>query len=374
MRRASALLVCAALGIAACGREGGEERPSTAESRGAKTSWKGFGPSNWPPARWRPYADSSPFNRPFTRADRTHPRSEAMVAQLLEFGEPAPLTAGFSQTPNDWGHPTFYAEPDDPVFTLRTTAPWGPNPIDGHRIRIPDAARPAGGGDGHMTIVTPEGWEYDLWQVRSKPAGGGTLTFSWGGRVRIDGNGLRAGGTASRFGNLAGVIRAQELRAGRINHALFVVTDCTSRETWFGHGVRPPRSGTSGSFVYPAVAGGALCPAGVAAPPMGARIRLAMTRAEIDRLGRPRWQTAILRALARYGGYIGDTGGPGFAFMFESSTTYTAYGRPDPLVQIAREAGLPSHDGRYAFPVADGVDWARHLRVTVPPRRVSASR
>ena len=48
----------------------------------------------------------------------------------------------------------------------------------------PAAARAAGGGDGHMAVIQPDGWEYDFWQVRDRPAGGGTLVVSHGGRTR----------------------------------------------------------------------------------------------------------------------------------------------------------------------------------------------
>jgi hypothetical protein len=94
-----------------------------------------------------------------------------------------------------------------------------------------------------------------------------------------------------------------------------------------------------------------------------------MSDAQIAALRLPRWKAAIVRALARYGGYVGDTGGDGIGFMFESSTMYTSYGRPDPLVAIARAARLPSYGGRYVFDVGSSIDWSRYLQVIAPPRR-----
>src|ERR687896_733051 len=99
---------------------------------------------------------------------------------------------------------------------------WGRASIEGHRIRIPDAARPAGGGDGHLAVGAEDGWGYDLWAGSAKPSGGGRLEFGWGGRTRIDGDGLGSNATAAWFGLAAGVIRAPELEAGRIEHALFM--------------------------------------------------------------------------------------------------------------------------------------------------------
>jgi hypothetical protein len=364
--RGIALATGAALatGLVACGAD----RPGSPSATGvaaSAASWHGFGLDHWPPASWRPYAASSAFNQRAAGA-RPLPASGQMIAQALRFGPPMPLTAGVSQSPDDWGHPTYYASTADPVYTLHATANYGRNAIEGVRIRVPAGAEPAGGGDAHMTIVQPDGWEYDLWQAERLPAGGGTLSFAWGGRLRIDGSGTRTGGTASRFGNLAGMIRAQELAAGRVNHALFVVLRCAGDGSGYPGAQRRARD--ESAYVFPAVSGGSSCPPGTVAPPMGARLRLAMSRAQIAALRLPRWKSAILLALARYGGYVGDTGGDGIGFMFESSTMYTSLGRPDPLVAVARAAGIPPNGGRYVFDIASGVDWSR-LQVIPPPRR-----
>ena len=353
--------------MAGCGSAGGQDTAKV-QPAAQETSWGNFGVDNWPSANWRPYADSSPFNRRIPAGTKPLAGSPAMIGEALRYGPPSHLSAGVSRTPDDWGHPTYYATTSDPIYTLRTTAPYGRNKLNGMRIRVPAGAEAAGGGDAHMTIVQPDGWEYDLWQVHDKPPGGGTLSFSWGGRLRVDGSGLRSGGTASRFGNIAGMIRAQELRAGRINHALFIVLRCTGDGTAYGTGTRRREHGDS-AYVYPAVAGGAECPRGTPAPPMGARLRLAMSSRQIDALGLPTWKSAILKALARYGGYVGDTGGDGINFAFESSTMYTSLGRPDPLVAIASDAGLQPYGERYAFDIGSGVDWQRYLQVIPAPSR-----
>lgn len=334
----------------------------------ASASWLGFRAGHWPTASWRPYAPDSPFNQRIAANPRVHPRSDRIVAQLLAWGEPAQLVAGANDSTDDYAHPTYYATSKDPLFWLRSDAPWSRSAVDGMRIRIPDAARPAAGGDGHMTVVEPDGWEYDFWQVRSKPRGGGTMRYTHGNRIRIDGDGLHARATASGFGNLAGIIRAPELAAGRIDHALFLVVRCTTPTRGFGYGAR--RRAGDGAYVYPADGGDARCGSDESdAPPMGARLQLAMSDAQIEALPMPPWKQAVLRALARYGGYVGDTGGPGFGVQIESSTTYTAFGRPDPLVQLAqRSSNVQPYLDRYLFDLAGGVDWARYLRVLVPPK------
>lgn len=347
-----------------------QDPPEPGQPGGAR-GWNGFGAHNWPGADWRPYGDHSPFNRPVGAAP-VHPQSAAYVQRVLSWGKPGNLVAGVSGTTKDYAHPTYYAQPDDPIFTLRATGTK--NYLEGMKIPIPDEARAAGGSDGHMTVVTPDGWEYDFWQVRDKPRGGGTLSFSIGGRTRIDGDGLDGKGTAANFGNLAGVIRHPELAAGRIDHALFIVLKCTSGTTGFGYETKPAPSSSQGAYVWPALHGGARCDD--SAPPMGARFHLAMSEAQIETLPVPRWKKTILTALATYGGYVGDTGGSGFALQFESSSTYTSFGTADPLVSLAKDAGLRSGSGdwagTYVFDMASGVDWARYLRVVTPPQPVAA--
>lgn len=330
---------------------------------GAAAGWGGFGAGTAPGPTWRPYEPNSPFNRGSV-GPPAHPNSARIVQRVLSQGVVGNLSAGTAGTTYDYGHPTYYSQPTDPLFTLSWTG-GGPGTTNGMKIRIPDAARPAVGDDGHMTVVTPDGWEYDFWRVSSKPRGGGILKYSGGGRTRIDGDGLNSGATAANFGNLAGIIRGPELAAGRIDHALFIVIGCSARGTSFGYGTRAT---STGSYVYPATHAGTPCPTDSPdLPPLGTRFLLAMSPAQINALAVPAWKKTILRALAHYGGFVGDTGGPGFAFQFESGATYTSFGRPDPLVTLAQSNGLPTWNGTYTFNMSSGVEWAKYLRVLVPP-------
>src|SRR5690606_403262 len=141
--------------------------------------------------------------------------------------------------------------------------------VSGHRIRVPDGARPAGGSDGHIGIVQPDGWIYEAWQARIAD---GVLSASIAARSRYDGPGIitkamqqddrTIGGlTASYFGLHAGVIRGPELLAERIEHALFVSVVVGAEDTSFGFGTVPPGhngAGGAGSSVYPAYKGDAI--------------------------------------------------------------------------------------------------------------------
>lgn len=315
----------------------------------------GFGVGGWPGGCWRPYSVASPFNQRVPAAPRVAVDSDRLVARMLGFGPIKHLEAGRADTPEDYGHPTYYSAPGDPVFRLHCyEQTWGTCEIEGDEIRVPDAARPAGGGDGHLTVVDQDsGWEYDLYKVRSKPAGGGLLEFRWGGRTRIDGQGLGSGGTAAQFGNLAGIVRAAELREGRIDHALFLTVHCDQ-----------------GRYVYPARQSGRSCEqAGESnedAPPMGAHLQLAMSAEQIDALPVPAWKKTVLRAMAEYGVFVGDTGGGTWGVQMESGSTFTSFGHPDPLVEFARDNGWVPYGDVWVGNLRDDVDWARYLRVIDP--------
>lgn len=350
------VLALAAAVLTSAGDEdpgGGQPTTSPVSERGLCLPLLGW-TGQWPPSCWRPYADASPFNRELPEQPRLHPRSEQIVERLVGFGPLQNLLAGQAGTDADFGRPTYHSSSDDPLFTVRCRAT--PCELEGMRIRIPDRAQPAGGSDAHMTVIDRRGgWEYDLWRVTQKPRGGGTVSLARGGRTRLDGLGLGSSAVAAQWGNLGGIVRAEELAAGEIDHALLIVVNCDS-----------------GEHVYPADGTGRSCSdIGLPdedAPAMGARFVLDMTDAEIDALGVPRWKRAILRAVARYGMYVGDTGGTTWSIKEESGASYTSLGEEDRWVQFAKRAGVPyfGPDATWVFDVQSDVDWAERLRVVQP--------
>lgn len=357
---ASAALAAIALASCGAGPEPGpqRERGPLADSAGPCPPARArFSARRPPPACWRPYGPSSPFNRPVPARPRLLSNSAEIVRRVTSWGGAQRLLAGHADTPRDYFHPLYWSSPGDPLFKIRCVR-FGRCPVEGHRIRIPDAARAAGGGDAHLAVIDPRtGWEYDLWQVRAKPVGGGTIVASYGGRTRIDGSGLGSNATAAWFGLAAGVIRAAEMRAGTIDHALFAQVRCTS-----GRSVFPAQRGTSGA---------ACSRFGLDtrhAPPLGARLWLDLRPQQIARLRIPAWRKTILRAMHRYGMIVGDSmGGNGsWGIQGESGSSFTSFGVADPWAAFAASVGGPSRSGVFSLDLDDGFPWARHLRVLHP--------
>lgn len=316
---------------------------TTAPSYGGYGS---FGPSAWPAACWNPYTAASPFNRPLPPdvASRIRADSPQIIGRVLGdisvYDYPANFVAHDDGTS---GEPTYYSRPGDPTFFIRCVT-YTPCPISPTtRIRIPAGAVPEGGvtatGDRHMAIVDQEtGVEYDLWHVEltapvpARPTlAQSTINVGFAGVTRIDGPGHDGDGavngdaTAAHFGSLAGRLRAEELAAGTIDHPLFINIACSN-----------------GTSVYPAPAGptGTKCLQLQNAPPLGSLFWLQMTPAEIAAQQIPEWQKTVLRAMATYGMYFGDTGSQFFfTIETEAGNQYTSLGSTDRWTSFASAAG-----------------------------------
>lgn len=339
-----------------------------------------FGPGSWPPGCWRPYADTSPFNRTLPANPPIHPNSSAIMARIQgdisQYDYPQNLVANVD---GNTGEPTYYPRSTDPEFVIHCTAPWGTCVLEGLRVRIPAGAQVEHGvaadprlpmndrNDAHLTAVNQDnGWEYDLWQVQVNPipSTGGTLNISWGGITRIDGDGTASldGATGSNVGSLAGRIRAEEFMAGEIRHALSIVVDCTNDQ-----------------YVYPAKKRGRMCSeiglSNVNAPPMGTLLQLGLTLSEVSALPIPDWKKTLLRSMVLYGMYIVETGSNHlFAIEQEAGNQYQSLGYPDPWLEFAQGSGWSywAPDQNYVGSMrldADGLDWSKiwsKLRVIDP--------
>jgi hypothetical protein len=317
----------------------------------------------WPGSDWRSFSDNSPFNTPIPTSPRLIANSSAVSSTLIGFGQMQKFVA---QLDGHTGEPTYYSVSSDPVFKIHCTKPWGTCGLEGKSIHIPAGAVVEGGsppqGDAHLTVIDQTtGYEYDMWQATLSPipATGGNLNVSWGGLSQMSGSGTGTGdATAASFADTMGRIRAEEMAAGHIDHALFLTAFCDS-----------------GTFVYPATQAGSSCANTSNAPPMGSRFQLTLSSAEIDGLAIPTWQKTILHAFAKYGAFMGDTGGT-WTFETEGGDMYTSMGASDRWLNFATANGWSYFGGDATYPPAyigdmrNALDskggWAANLRVIDP--------
>lgn len=329
-----------------------------------------YGGTVFPPACWKPYGSLAPWNQQLPASPTLASNSSAIVARII--GDISAVNYPDNMVIRDnglSGEPTYWSRSTDPLYTIHCTEPWGTCEVEGMQIRIPAGAKPEAPSDEHMTVVDQaSGYEYSFWNVQTQPLppGGGTININWGGRQPVtSGDGNSSAATAASFGGLAGRLRAEELAATDINHALNIVIDCSSNTVVFpvveGHGGRA--CSTIGK-------------SNVDAPPMGTRLQLNMTDAEIAALKQtdgsdvPAWREKIYRAMAKYGMFFGDTGVGGyFSVEYEAGIQYTSVGAADKWKQFAIDNAWPrtsDNTGYVGFFRFDNVDWANRLRVIAP--------
>jgi hypothetical protein len=221
-------------------------------------------------------------------------------------------------------------------------------------IHMPQGARPASGSDAVMWVVDQaDGYTYILQQT-SVDDSTHTITAWKGYRLASEGLGFRY-----PDGPPTGVqpIRPEELAAGYVNHAMSMGAKCLS-----GHAVAPfYRSATVGK-----TCDGDTSPATTRLS-MGNVVFLDMTHAQIDALGKPTWQEAILKGLADYGAVVGLNGGAAWSLKYENPLDRTGLGKSEPYTA----AGLPDKlDFSHALVGVGG--WQANLKVLAPfPRPCS---
>jgi hypothetical protein len=197
------------------------------------------------------------------------------------------------------------------------------------RLHVPVGAEADQNSDAHLTVVDQSSnLEYDFWQA-SGPHNG-VLSASAASAIPIGpglGTGLGGRAEASDLGLLGGLLRGQELKAGRIEHALVTTVECVQwRDVWpspaYGHGDM-------------------ICPRG-AGPHFGSLLQLDMSAAEIAATHAPAWQRAVMTAMARYGVYVVDTNGsddPEMDLITESDQSYTSFGAQGALQSFVHATG-----------------------------------
>lgn len=327
-----------------------------------------YGPLNWPT---RFYSDASPFNRRLPASPATAANSQEIVNRWLSWNPLTHPNGSIAAGDTDWGTSYYFAQLSDPVYQIHCVK-YGCPQIEGAQIHIPAQAKPpktpsSAGGDPNVDVIQPDGTEYSLYELQTVPlpAAGGPITVSSGGKGNaFTGTGLNYNpADAGHIGYAAGMIRADELKAGRIDHAINIVVRCTN-----------------GSYVYPAESPDARAcsqlptpETNVNAPANGEHFYLDMTAAEIDALAIPAWKRTIMHAMAEYGTYVRDTGG-GLFVAVANPLSWTVFGYTDPLTDYAKSIGIPpyvqSADGETVYVMKFGndvpVNWANEFKVAQP--------
>jgi hypothetical protein len=386
-------------------------------------SWEGFSGINPMSSNRVPGATTSDFNKALPAACDTggegktgcklNSESAKMVAWLKE-----DVTGGASEFPhkikrggsvetekeaNGGASPLTYASNTDPEVELlyrEKISSEGHDACEGryekqdgewnkHKIRIPaKALTNLSNPDRHLTVVRAPGEEgvkageaLDLWQA--EPEGTTKLRFCTAGRANMTGSliaptnkeGYLEDTDAAGFNLQAGLVRGPELKAGLINHSLVAyVYECKaekSGEKYIGLYIAPAVHSDCGL-----VRGECKKCTAKEAPPMGQRFFVEYTNAEIEAKAenpvtertekeserwKP-WKVAVVKALARYGFYIRDSGNEHLSIQWEGGLDYVPFGAPEIFAAVGSEQHVEKNgSGEYTFDLTSEtyVDWSR---------------
>lgn len=229
------------------------------------------------------FPDDNAWNRPIAN-DPVDPNSATYIASINSGAQF--LHADFGANP-DYGIPYSVVAAGQAKVPITFTdyadeSDAGPYPI-------PDDAPVEAGSDRHVLVIEPaECTLYELFNA-SKNRGAGWSASS-GAIFDLRSNALRpdtwTSADAAGLPIFAGLVRYDEVSAGRIQHALRFTVNKAQR-----------------GFVHPATHYGS--GGGSEAPPMGARLRL---KADYDISGYTGQARVVLEALKTYGMFVADIG------------------------------------------------------------------
>lgn len=238
-----------------------------------------------------PFSPSSAWSARLSDSAPLAPGSAGLVAELRRQAE---RPGGLWINTDAYSVPVYTVGPDQP--TVRVIADDGHPPLVEMwaQVPLPPDAVPAAGSDGHLVVHQPSTdtlWEF--WALRREADG---WHARWGGRMDdVSRNpGYFAapyGATATGLALLGGLIRADEMAAGVIPHALAV-------------GIPDVKQG---EFVWPAQRGDGTSWSPEAIPE-GTRFRL-NPHLDLGTLGLTPAARAIAQALQDYGLIVRDRAG-----------------------------------------------------------------
>ena len=197
-----------------------------------------------------------------------------------------------------YGVPIASASSSSPTYQVTCTMGWGTCPFSGRSMPIPTGATPSPGSDGALVVVDQaSGTAGEYW--RAAPGGNGWVA-GWGAVNSLSGSGWGGASTGSGASRLAGVVRASEIQAGWIDHALVLQTDNVCRGTYRAPALKTDGDSTRSDCL-----------------PEGARLQLDPSIDVSSLPGITSAERTVARALQLYGGYVIDRGGSPLSVSFE---------------------------------------------------------
>jgi hypothetical protein len=256
---------------------------------------------------WRPFNDQSPWNSLIADNPPLAPDSAALISDLRtssQFGQNLDINiARFSI-------PLYYATPGtatvDVLCELGGIGFMGNEGSDAHaQVPIPAGAAPDPESDRHLLIVDrAKNLEWGMWNTVNTR---GRWTCGLGATADLNGDGLRPfkpnnptwytshGARACGFPLIAGLIRTEEIDAGRIEHALVIA---------YPH-IRAGFYMSPASTAQTRIGDESIQTRGI---PCGGRIQLD-PKLDLDSLRLTRGARIVAEALQRYGAFVGDYSG-----------------------------------------------------------------
>ncbi len=248
---------------------------------------------------WRPFSDDSPWNTPIPADAEIDPNSDELVQGL----------GAVYINIRDWSIPVYYIDSDlVPKYNVRDSRPgiYGDGFKPPNQIPIPDGAvaSPPTNGDNHLCIIDKKkNIEWGMWLAKKDVFG--DWSTGLGAVTDLSGTGVRPpvnetegytshSARASGFPLIAGLIRVDEIKAGRIDHALVFAYDKCRSEYFI-----PPASTSQVRMLNLNHHSGI---------PMGGRIQLD-PNFDVENSGLSEIGKIIARALQEYGAYCGDYAG-----------------------------------------------------------------